>query len=110
MYPLNFDEYLKAINKDIVSEHLNTVPVKPIAHHILLELFHRYAIIGGMPEIIKVYLQNNNISDLSSIYESIWGTYKDDVAKYSSNANDRKIIKYIISTAHLYLDERIKFH
>jgi len=109
MYPLNFQEYLLALDHKTVLEQLNHIPVKPFAHKILLDLFNRYAIIGGMPEVIKTYILNQNIIDLPRIYESIWRTYKNDVEKYTTNETERKVIKHIISTAHLYLDQRIKF-
>ena len=109
MYPLNFQEYLLAIDHKTAIEQLNHIPVQPFAHKILLDLFNRYAIIGGMPEVIKTYLQNENVSDLPKIYEGIWGTYKNDVEKYASSETERKVIKHIIATAHLYLDQRIKF-
>ncbi len=109
MYPLNFQEYLLAIDHKTAMVQLNHIPVQPFAHKILLDLFNRYAIIGGMPEVIKTYLQSENVSDLPKIYESIWGTYKNDVEKYASNETERKVIKHIIATAHLYLDQRIKF-
>ena len=109
MYPLNFQEYLLAIGHKTAIEQLNHIPIQPFAHKILLDLFNRFAIIGGMPEVIKTYLQNETVSDLPKIYESIWETYKDDVEKYTSNETERKVIKHIIATAHLYLDQRIKF-
>ena len=30
--------------------------------------------------------------------------------KYSRNVTECKIIKHVVSTAHLYIDQRIKFH
>lgn len=74
-----------------------------------MRLFHQYAIIGGMPEIIKTYINTGSISDLPKVYESIWTTYKNDIEKYTSNETERKVIKHIIQSAHLYLDQRIKF-
>jgi len=62
-----------------------------------------------MPEVVKTYLTTESISDLSTIYEGIWATYKDDVEKYATNATDARVIKHIMNTAHLYLDQRIKF-
>lgn len=109
LHPLNFIEYLGAIGHQQALEQLNKIPVKPVAHPILLDLFNRYAIIGGMPEVIKTYIKNNIITDLPKVYESIWGTYQDDVEKYTSNETERKVIKHIVATAHLYLDQRIKF-
>lgn len=109
LHPLNFIEYLEAIGKQELLKHLITVPVKPIAHALLMEAFHRYAIIGGMPEVIKRDIQQNSLADLPRIYESIWGTYKNDVEKYTSNDTERKIIKHLMDTSPLFLDERVKF-
>ncbi len=110
LHPLNFAEFLEAINHPQALEHLKTIPLKPVAHKLLLDLFNRYAIIGGMPEVVKTYSQNKEmVTALPKIYESIWATYKDDVEKYATNEMGRKVIKYLMDTAPLYLDQRIKF-
>ena len=109
LHPLNFNEYLEALGKHELLQHLITVPVKPVAHALLMEAFHRYAIIGGMPEVIKRDIQQNNLADLPKVYESIWGTYKSDVEKYTSNDTERKVIKHLMDTSPLFLDERVKF-
>ena len=99
LYPLNFQEYLDATGKQELLNYLNSVPVKPVAHQLLMDAFHRYAIIGGMPEVIKRDVQQQNLSDLPRIYESIWATYKNDVEKYTSNDTERKIIKHVLNTS-----------
>ncbi|MBL4655000.1 MAG: ATP-binding protein [Bacteroidia bacterium] len=109
LHPLNFQEYLEAIGHQTALEELNTIPLKPIAYSTLLELFNRYAIIGGMPEVIKVFIEKETLVDLPKVYESIWSTYQNDVEKYASNQTERKVIKHIMATAHLYIDQRIKF-
>jgi predicted AAA+ superfamily ATPase len=109
MFPINFPEFLSAIKKKNAMDELNTVPIREVAHKTLLDLFNRYAIIGGMPEVVKKYVETNNIADLPSIYESIWETYKEDVIKYAANNSEARIIRHIMSTAHLGLDSRIKF-
>lgn len=109
LYPLNFAEYLKALGHESASDQLNSTPVKPFAHTALMDLFHRYAIIGGMPEIVKADLKTKSLADLPKVYESIWSTYRDDVEKYTSNTTERRVIKHIMTVAHLYVDERIKF-
>jgi predicted AAA+ superfamily ATPase len=109
LHPMNFEEYLEAIGRGDLIEQLKILPVKPVAHQVLMDIFHRYAIIGGMPEIIKTDIEKSNLADLTRIYESIWGTYKNDVEKYTTNETERKIIKHIMDTAPLYLDERVKF-
>lgn len=109
LHPLNFSEYLEAIDHSAALSQIDKIPYDPFAHKTLLDLFNQYAIIGGMPEVIKSFIEKKSLTELPSVYESIWGTYKNDVEKYAANETERKVIKHIMSTAHLYVDKRIKF-
>ncbi|WP_194972443.1 ATP-binding protein [Aquiflexum lacus] len=109
LHPMNFPEYLEAIGHSAALEQILKIPIKPVAHKVLMDLFHCYAIIGGMPEVIKTEIQKSNLASLPQIYESIWGTYKNDVEKYTSNETERKIIKHIMDFAPLAMDQRVKF-
>lgn len=109
LYPLNFPEFLAAIGQQQAVEQLDQIPIKSFVHKTLLDLFNTYTIIGGMPEIVKTYVASNAISDLPKVYESIWASYKNDVEKYTTNDTERKVIRHIMSVAHLYIDQRIKF-
>ncbi len=109
LHPLNFAEYLEATGNTSALEQLQKIPVPYFAHQTLKKLFHEYAIIGGMPEVVSRYIQNQNVADLPVYYESIWSAYKDDVEKYSRNSTDAKVIRHIMDTAHNYVDQRIKF-
>ncbi len=62
-----------------------------------------------MPEVVDTYLETKNVADLPEVYESIWVTYKDDVEKYATNKTDARVIRHIMDTAHLYVDQRVKF-
>ncbi len=109
VHPLNFVEYLDAKQNKLALEALDEIPVKDFAHQTLKDLFHEYAIIGGMPEIIDTYLETLNVANLPEVYESIWATYKDDVENYANNATDARVIKHVMDVAHLSVDQRIKF-
>ncbi len=109
LHPLNFPEYLTVIDHKTALEQLYKTPLDTFAHGTLLDLFNQYAIIGGMPEVLKTYLETQSATELPPVYESIWVTFKNDVEKYASNETERKVIKHVISTAHYYLDQRIKF-
>ena len=110
LHPLNFNEYLEATGKQELLKHLLNIPIKPVAHTLFLDAFHRYEIIGGMPEVVKRDIQQNSLADLTNVYESIWETYnKNDVEKYTSNDTVRKVIKHLVNTSPLFLDERVKF-
>ena len=55
MLPLNFFEYLSAIVHNTAAEQFDIIPIKQIAHNTLFELFHQYAIVGGMPDAVKKF-------------------------------------------------------
>lgn len=109
IYPLNFIEYLEARQQTSALKQIQKTPIPEFAHEALMKLFNEYAIIGGMPEVISTYIQTQSVADLPSVYESIWSTYKNDIEKYSSNSTEARVIRHIMATAHLYIDQRIKF-
>lgn len=109
LYPLNFREFLEAIGHDLAGKQLDQIPVKNFAHNLLIDLFNRYVIIGGMPEAVSTFIEQKNLASLPIVYRSIWQTYESDVEKYASNETERKVIKHIIATAPYMIDKRIKF-
>lgn len=109
MFPLNFPEFLIATNQGRLLDRLENIPIDDIAHPILLKAFHTFCIIGGMPEIVADYARHGDMTRLPPIYESIWNTYKDDVAKYAGSATEQKVIRHIMNTAPALVDKRVKF-
>ena len=99
LHPFDFEEFLLATGKQNVLYELDKIPVKNYAHETLIELFNLYAIIGGMPEVIKRYVEEKSVINLGDIYSNLWQSYRDDIEKYASNSTERKIIKHIIDTA-----------
>jgi predicted AAA+ superfamily ATPase len=109
MHPFNFLEFLEAKEHQGALDAICQVPIPKYAHTTLVGLFNEYVMIGGMPEVIKTYLDTPSLSDLALIYENIWETYKSDVEKYARNHTEARVIKHIMSTAHTFLDQRITF-
>lgn len=109
LHPFNFSEYLEALNNKILLEQFNKTPINKNAHTVLMELFNSYAIIGGMPEIVRSYIERKSFADLPRLYESLWETYKYDMTKYASNEGEINVLRHIVNTAYLNLDKRVKF-
>lgn len=107
--PFSFIEFLNAIGETNALEQLTTIPLKPFAHQKLLSLFHTYAIIGGMPEIIKEYSETKDFTSLSSIYDSLIASYIDDVEKYAGTTSQTNVLRHVIRTSYLEAGKRIKF-
>jgi len=107
--PFTFEEFILAKKEENAFEYYNSLPFKDFAHDKLLELFTEYSLIGGMPEIVKKYIETKNLILTSSIFDSLITTYLDDVEKYANNENQTKIIRHIIKNSFLFAGERIKF-
>ncbi len=109
MHPCSFEEYLTATGEQQAIEILNQNLVPEYAHTKLLSLFKQYAIIGGMPEIVKNYAENRDLIKLKPLYDGLIVSYQDDVEKYARNSSMTHVIRFIIENAFLSAGERITF-
>lgn len=108
--PVSFHEFLLAIGEKAAAKELQQVPVKAYTHEKLMRLFHTYSLIGGMPEVIRHYIENRNLVALNKVYESLIYSYREDVEKYGRNTNQVSIIRHVISAGFAEAGSRIKFH
>ncbi len=109
MYPLIFEEFLIAMNREDVLKHYRHIPSQSFATLEIKKLFHVYTMIGGMPEIVAKYVDTGNVSDLKIIYQSLITSYIDDVKKYARNRSMAEIIKHSLETTPFEAGSRIKF-
>ena len=109
MRPLSFFEFLEAGGEQQDLEILNRIPIPEFAHDRLMKRFHRYALIGGMPEVARAYLETNDLSRLKSIFDGLIVAYMDDVEKYASNRSQANVINHIIKNAFIEAGCRITF-
>jgi len=107
--PFSFEEYLMAHQEDSVLKIYKKLPFPVYGHKKLMALFVEYALIGGMPEVVKHYLENKDIVAVGRIFENLITGYSDDVEKYAKNDHQQKIIRHIIHNAIRLAGERIKF-
>lgn len=107
--PVSFIEFLEAIGELKALEQVNHIPLNQFAHEKLLHLFHTYALIGGMPEIVKEFADTKDITSLSSIYDSLIASYIDDVEKYAHSNAQVQIIRHVIKSSYFEAGKRIKF-
>lgn len=99
LHPFDFEEFLAAKGNDQVLKLLDEIPIKEFSHNVILNLFHEYVIIGGMPEVVKTYVETDTFTTLKDVYEEIWQTYKDDIEKYGRSNVEKKVLRHIVDTA-----------
>lgn len=88
MYPMDFQEFCIANGvSEAVLAHLKECfiqikEVDEVIHETILKLYYLYLIVGGMPAVVKKYLETNNLQDVVEEQEYISKQYKEDIAKY----------------------------
>jgi predicted AAA+ superfamily ATPase len=108
LHPFDFEEFLMAKGNHQILMLFDDSPIKELAHDVIIKLFHEYVIVGGMPEVVKTYIESNTFTSIQEVYEEIWETYKDDVEKYGRNNTEKKILRHVIDTA-AHEKDRITF-
>lgn len=108
MYPMNFEEFLIAAGKEMLKNKIEECyktmsPMPEFAHEQAIELYKKYLCIGGMPEAIKDFVENDLdvLKFDSHIISDIKDMYIADMQKYVKNTietvNIEKIYKNIPS-------------
>jgi predicted AAA+ superfamily ATPase len=96
MFPFDFEEFLWASDKKLLSEqirlHFDEDEAMPLAlHEQAIELYKRYLITGGMPAVVNKYIKTNSLLELPEIQNNILNDYIADMAKYADTTTSVKI-------------------
>lgn len=100
MFPLDYEEFLWAINKS--SEILRKISQdeKSIGNDLnrsLMYDFRLYLAVGGMPQAVDAYNKYNNLSRVDSVKREIIELYYDDLKKLDSSGRISKLFQSIPS-------------
>jgi uncharacterized protein len=89
IYPMTFEEFLSARKETVLLEEMRSfvpgIPFSAAAHERLLLLLRDYFFVGGMPQAVKEYIAQSNVSAAFPVHGSILETYRDDFGKYASS-------------------------
>lgn len=100
LFPMDFDEFLKAMGQKRLAETLNSInfknPITGPIHEKFWTLFKYFMITGGLPEVVKSFV--NNIDTPSKAFSitrklqaDLLKDYIDDIAKHSGKLKSVKI-------------------
>lgn len=97
MYPLSFKEFLIAIGKENligeIQKHFeNDERMDKDIHELCLKLYRTYLVVGGMPEVVQTYLEEQKIISTIDIQAEILASYERDMTKYAENSLSNRII------------------
>ena len=88
MFPLDLEEFMWAVgvNKDVIgalkTAWENKQPVDDFVHRKMMDVFRLYLIVGGMPDAVNAYKENNNLQDVMAKQQEIIRLYRKDISQY----------------------------
>jgi predicted AAA+ superfamily ATPase len=96
MFPMDFEEFLWALDKvllsnEISSHYANLVAMPEALHVQALEYFKQYLIVGGMPAVVAEFIETLSLITSNEIQGRILNEYIADMAKYAAPATSVKI-------------------
>jgi predicted AAA+ superfamily ATPase len=90
-------------------EAFREVPVPYYAYEKLLNYFHLYALIGGMPEITGEYAAHRHLTGLRTIYEKIEDEFIECIAEVTAGAKSRDLAVEVFQNTYPFAATRISF-
>lgn len=96
MYPMDFEEYLWAKGKELLSETIrnhfnNDQAVTDIVHQEAMQEYYNYCILGGMPAVLNAEISRYSTLSTTEIKQMILNSYIADMAKYAAPGETVKI-------------------
>lgn len=111
VYPLTLREFCVAngvqeSTLDALRDCLERrVSVRDAVNKTMLRLSYLYLVIGGMPEVVDLYVRTHDIAQALQLQRDLLDLYRLDIQKYTSGADSPKV-RQIFDSIPAQLDEK----
>ncbi len=115
MFSMDFEEFLwaKGYSEEQIAgilQHMKDMkPFSEIELKVYKSLFMDYCVLGGMPDVVKGYIETGTFSNSLETQEQIRLDYEEDVRKYAQGLDQAKIISVYRSIPAQLAKENKKF-
>ncbi len=95
IYPLTFDEFLNATDPSLYKYYCSIKKeqvVEALFHNRLLDAYHHYLIIGGMPECVQSWITYKDPAKILQIQRELINIYENDFSKHNGKVNSGRIL------------------
>ncbi len=112
--PLSFKEFLDNSQEHQLIEFLSKISLEdkelltPVIHDKLLNFVRQYYILGGMPAVVKSYLDTNSFLHATRLKQFLVQSYIQDFGKYATRAQ-QKYLQKLISVAPALVGKQFKY-
>ena len=97
MHSMDFEEFLWAKGyspaqiEEIYAHMRDVAPFSELELGVLFDIFRDYMTIGGMPAVVKAYIDNKNFSGTLQLQRQLLLDYEEDITKYAQGLDKGKI-------------------
>lgn len=115
MYSLDFEEFLWAKGYgqnaiDNMLEHMEKAEAfSELEHKVYSDLFLDYCVLGGMPAVVKEFIENKTFEGTLEIQRQLIADYKEDIHKYAEGMDKTRILNVFNSIPVQLAKENKKF-
>ena len=98
MYSMDFEEFLWAKGysreqvEDLYKHMIDVQPFSQLEMDTIMDIFCDYMTIGGMPEVVKKYIDQGNFEGTLSLQRQLLKDYEEDITKYASQTDKAKVL------------------
>ena len=110
--PMSFDEFLKASDAGLYRFYESIEKgqtIEEIFHSRLLEAYHYYLIIGGMPECVSSWNDHRDPQKVLKIQKNLLQVYEHDFSKHNGKVNSARLLMVFRSIVSQLSKENEKF-
>ena len=115
MYSMDFEEFLwakgysEATIEDILSHMKTLTPFSELEMSLFHGIFLDYVILGGMPAVIKEYIEKGTFEGSLDTQHQLIADYKEDIRKYAEGIDQTRILNVFNSVPSQLAKENKKF-
>ena len=112
IYPMNFEEFLFNRNKqlyDSVKKSFNeNKRCDEIVHQKAIETFYEYLLVGGMPEVVKTFIETGSYQEARETLKDLYDNYLSDMDLYQASPESIVRAKKIFENIYTQLNKESK--
>lgn len=99
MYPMDFEEYLWAVNDTVTmpavkNAFIKRKPLGDAVHRKIMKTFRTYMAVGGMPQAVDAFVNGKTFAQIDFVKRNILALYEEDLAKYDDTNKEKASVVY----------------
>lgn len=99
MYPMDFEEYLWAVNDTVTMPAIKNAfikrkPLGDAVHRKIMKIFRTYMAVGGMPQAVDAFVNGKTFAQIDFVKRNILALYEEDLAKYDDANKEKASVVY----------------